>query len=760
MSIVKFSSVLDWNWEDEPARILTDPKQLKKIGSDQSFFDYKKSPNQVDVHLIALGAYEGTGCFFEGAQVITDTGLVAIERIKENYLVLTHKNNFKPVTTLFSSSYSGEVSNLTIKGMPEPLVSTANHPFFVLTKQKFNAQDSTRHILSGLQVVQAKDLKPGDFLLSPVYPNDNDANYDVKENDDFKLGYVYGSMAVNDDGLDVKIVDALLRNVLPACLFRKSRVWKLNFIFNFLNKHKNEKLSNEEVLVTAEVSRQTAYDVQRFLASCRVPAVIEKQDDVSYVLKIYLSYMSPRTQQTVVENGFSFSDGTIAFYEILDNQITTVENKMRYNIEVADDHSYVVNNIAVHNCNRNFDLFKEAECRKKHNTFVKAGRALHRHHKNKPSDPKYGNIKASAYNEKMKRIELIVGHDVDKCADILDEIEKKGHANYSMASVQAYDVCTYCNHKAANDSERCEHILEKLGEIREDGVVCAMENPDPNWIEISYVKRPADRIGMSLKIATEQVKPMRTSDYLKLYPGFQMPLEKVASTISKKAQDKRQLFDKLAAMEKHISMIGSLPDPIVFGSDEKSTLTKLYSSFEDLPDNVVEELRKHEPKHLLALLAKNGIVFTVKDFLKYLFGDRILDKTISEVQKEIPGSFSKFTDFKDECVNDEKFDPGTSAALPVGLKKMVNSLFDKFSIFDEPRSRKAIKITVVKPRNSLASLVDQLKLGSCKEHTDPGIKLLAKEYLSYKLAALQYMADLNLMDNGIIKHAVVQNLKK
>ena len=152
--------------------------------------------------------------------------------------------------------------------------------------------------------------------------------------------------------------------------------------------------------------------------------------------------------------------------------------------------------------NRNGDCFKESECVKNHNYFVKAGRAIHRHHKNKPSDPKFGVIKASAYNEPMKRIELIIGLDNDKCSDILNEQEKRGHTNWSMASKQAHDICSWCGHKAKNDSERCAHIPKNIGDIDKTGEFCGMINPDPKWFEISYVHRPADRIGMSLKLAS------------------------------------------------------------------------------------------------------------------------------------------------------------------------------------------------------------------------------------------------------------------
>jgi hypothetical protein len=58
--------------------------------------------------------------------------------------------------------------------------------------------------------------------------------------------------------------------------------------------------------------------------------------------------------------------------------------------------------------NRNGDGFKEACCKKYHDTFVKFARFF-RNHKNKDHKISYGLVKASAYNPVMHRVELLVG---------------------------------------------------------------------------------------------------------------------------------------------------------------------------------------------------------------------------------------------------------------------------------------------------------------------------------------------------------------
>lgn len=99
--------------------------------------------------------------------------------------------------------------------------------------------------------------------------------------------------------------------------------------------------------------------------------------------------------------------------------------------------------------NRNGDGFEEYWCKRSHDTFVKYARP-YRNHKNRPDSPAYGVVKASMYNEAMKRIELLVayngtkeaakrnkGHVADKELERLD----KKDLSVSMACKVHHDVC-------------------------------------------------------------------------------------------------------------------------------------------------------------------------------------------------------------------------------------------------------------------------------------------------------------------------------
>lgn len=382
--------------------------------------------------------------------------------------------------------------------------------------------------------------------------------------------------------------------------------------------------------------------------------------------------------------------------------------------------------------NRNGDAFLESDCRKNHCFFKQAGRAVHRHHKNRSDDPKYGTIKASAYNEPMRRIELIVGLDNDKCADILAEQEREGQTNWSMASKQAFDSCSWCGHRARNDKERCEHIPAKLGELREDGEVCGMINPDPRWFEISYVRRPADRIGMSLKLASDQrVRPMTTQDYLQLYPGFVPPPDD-PPLVSAWAYEKRDLATKLAALEKRVEAVAD-------GSDRSSGLQLFIlrrargGRPSRMSDPDMDELRKGSPGSVFRGLADRSIIFSPGDFLRYLLGDRVTPGLQDGLQSALPGVFCRMLDQGcDREVNDESFEPAGLSTCP--LAGLLDRLMPEHSLAAGPASRRAIRITL-----TIAPADDPPTLRKAASVIAPADDLLARTYATYKLAALRYI---------------------
>lgn len=170
--------------------------------------------------------------------------------------------------------------------------------------------------------------------------------------------------------------------------------------------------------------------------------------------------------------------------------------------------------------NRNGDGFKEATCRKYHDTFVKFAKWF-RNHKNKADkgDPYYGYVKASAYNEDMKRVELLCALNAEKSAadrnggfiadTELEKIARGEDMPVSMACRVPHDICSFCKHAAKTRDEYCtsekcaaggcRSNLTRLVKVGNDLHHLHVDNPDPTWFDISRVFRPADRIAYGAK---------------------------------------------------------------------------------------------------------------------------------------------------------------------------------------------------------------------------------------------------------------------
>lgn len=410
------------------------------------------------------------------------------------------------------------------------------------------------------------------------------------------------------------------------------------------------------------------------------------------------------------------------------SQITEHLKKLEKNANQENLHIIAVGAYEGTGYNRNMDRFRQYWCEKNAHYFKDADRAVNRHHKNKPEDPKYGNIKVAYYNPAMRRIELVVGLDKHACQDILHEQEKVGHTNWSMASKQAYDVCTWCEKKSASDDERCEHIPGQLGELNKVGEMCGMDNPDPKWFEISYVKRPADRIGMSLQKTASAVTHLLPRDYLNIYTGFQVPDEGL--TISKYAADKRDLLLKLSALEKRLAAVSTDKKMLALSHTEKL-------AFEDL-----QKLREMQPAEFFKTAANNGILLSPENFFNYVFNGKVKEASVNAVKVRLPRIFEDLTKNASAVVNDETYDTYLHAPI-VKQSNFIEKLASSFSLdYDQ----------------ALLRIPLGFKLASTG--TDEGTQVeeeLAKQYGMYKLSTLNYLQSTNKLNDSFLAIAVMQN---
>ena len=201
--------------------------------------------------------------------------------------------------------------------------------------------------------------------------------------------------------------------------------------------------------------------------------------------------------------------------------------------------------------NRNGDGFKKKACKDYHHYFVKDAH-VYRNHKNTDPKKSYGVVKASAFNDEMNRVELIVAlNGTEKAAKAndglvadkeMDKLNSDKAMAVSMACRVPFDVCSYCGNKAHTRDEYCtdeekgghckagglKHNLGKLVKVAGELHHLHADNTKPFFFDISHVFVPADRIayasGFCKKASTELIGGAELAE---LY-GLSLP-EKIAS---------------------------------------------------------------------------------------------------------------------------------------------------------------------------------------------------------------------------------------
>lgn len=265
--------------------------------------------------------------------------------------------------------------------------------------------------------------------------------------------------------------------------------------------------------------------------------------------------------------------------------------------------------------NRNGDSFPKTACQRYHDTFVKHGQ-LFRHHRNKDRANNLGSIKASAYNDPMDRIELFAHAHKERARDELNRLDKEGEIPFSMACKVAFDRCNICQtiRKNGQDPNQCDHIKYELGKIYDDGKVACTHNDEPDFFDISFVGRPADRIAWQLKVAAgETLSSVKLAEAEGLWVPDYMAITS-ASGMAKLAHLKQlAVFQDL--YRGWLTKSAQVRTPVAHYFYE---LRKAAGA--DISDTTLEQLRVLSTRDAFGALAKAGAVLTVPQFFKYAMG--------------------------------------------------------------------------------------------------------------------------------------------
>ncbi|QDF18812.1 hypothetical protein SEA_SCENTAE_93 [Gordonia phage SCentae] len=165
--------------------------------------------------------------------------------------------------------------------------------------------------------------------------------------------------------------------------------------------------------------------------------------------------------------------------------------------------------------NQNYDGWPSDELRKAAHTFV--GKPVFVNHVNDDPTAARGVIVASRYVEAGddKYIECIQEVDAERYPKVAREIMSGGLDSVSMGAEAGFTICSYCDNKAVDDRDLCEHVRmhkgstlprtnKKTGKVED--VLVYESCHKIAFFELSYVFDPADETAVASKVLMAAAK--------------------------------------------------------------------------------------------------------------------------------------------------------------------------------------------------------------------------------------------------------------
>jgi hypothetical protein len=425
------------------------------------------------------------------------------------------------------------------------------------------------------------------------------------------------------------------------------------------------------------------------------------------------------------------------------------------NIKIADGetpvHVIALGASEAYGPNRNGDGFKEATCKKYHDTFVKNAR-WYRNHKNKDKAKSYGYIKASAYNDSMRRIELLCMLNRTKEAAERNgglvatrEHEKLASGkdlSVSMACRVPHDICSGCGNKARTREEYCTKSTCKYGgcadnltKVAHDGHILHVDNPDPTWFDMSDVVRPADRIAygheadyLSKCASAQEFMP---GAELAIALGVTAPLSVIL------AQDAPQHWN--TALAGQVKLAYALADLEQKGHRVNAETMRAFAPGiqDEVSPNMFSVLGipgTEKCAEALGALADEKIIFPLKDFARWIEKS----SSVEAASNLLPGVYSRLVERGqlEGQIFGGRFAVSTKTAS-AAQRGLARNLASTHAFTQESLQERSMRSSI---RGAAAP---QLKtaLATEKQASDsPEAAALAEEYALYKLAALHRIA--------------------
>lgn len=402
--------------------------------------------------------------------------------------------------------------------------------------------------------------------------------------------------------------------------------------------------------------------------------------------------------------------------------------------------------------NRNGDGFKEATCRKYHGTFKKYAR-WYRNHKNKDKAHSYGYIKASAYNNPMRRVELLAMLNRTKEAaerngglvadQEMDKLAKGEDIPVSMACRVPHDVCSGCGNQARTRDDYCTGATCKYGgckdnltKVAQDGHILHVDNPTPTWFDMSKVYRPADRIAYGGNCSGYWDKAASANDFV---PGAELAqaLGVTAPLSVILGQDQPYYWNM--SVEGQIKLAYGLAELERKGHGQnRESLRAFTASVQpELTHDMISILGipgTEKSAEALGALADKKIVLPLRDFARWM-GKSAMAEQAEVLLPRIFGHMVEQGRLENQLTNNRFAISEKTASLP--QRTLAGNLVANFGL-----SHDAVSVRAMRSSSRMTPAPDP-KSTFWNEKTaadSPEAATLAEDYALYKLAALHKIA--------------------
>lgn len=426
-------------------------------------------------------------------------------------------------------------------------------------------------------------------------------------------------------------------------------------------------------------------------------------------------------------------------------------------IKTASDepliHLLAVGTTEDYGANRNGDGFRRIVCQHYHPTFTKHAHFF-RDHRNKDPRKSFGIVKASAYNDAMKRIELIVALNGSEAAArrnnglLADrELEKLASGKdipVSMACRVPFDVCSWCGNKAPNREDYCDAIenggLCKAGglkhnigtfvEMEKDGKLTLhqlhADNPNPTFFDISHVFRGADRIAYVMGQLEKAAGMCKVS-------GAQLA-EMMGVTIPYELLLDQQYSGDVQQMLKLAYQLSDMEQEVNSGHFDRQYLPAFGATFHRSL-GALPPLFQEKFASALRALADARVCWPLVNFIEVTAGYPLekAAETAEIVARDLPGIYSRMLEqpgFADRIARSPYL---PSAAAGPALRVWAEKQAEDYSLA-ENRLRHRLTLAAIRGTDNLSALRQGAheKIAVDRSASDR----LAEEYALYKLAFL------------------------